>query len=221
MNLKQIENNKKFNAFYSLLIETNKQFNLTAITDKEEVFVKHFYDSIIVENEFENNAEVIDVGTGAGFPSVPLAIARKDLQITAIDALNKRINFVNIVAKELNINNLKAYHARSEDYVKTNREQFDIATSRAVAELSSLLELLAPFVKLGGKVICYKGKACEEEIKTANKCACEMGLKLEKTFSYNLGREDLNRTLVVYKKICNTPQKYPRANNKPIKNPIK
>jgi len=219
MDIEKIKQNVNFNKFYTMLIETNNQFNLTSITEESEVYEKHFLDSIVPENEFEKNAKVIDVGTGAGFPSIPLAIVRSDLNITAIDALNKRINFVKSVANELNLTNLQALHSRSEDYAKIAREAFDIATSRAVANLSTLLEWLAPLVKVGGQIICYKGKDCSEEISTAKKAETELGLKLVKQKEYKIG--DNNRTIVIYKKIKNTPLKYPRANNKALKSPIK
>ena len=221
MEIREIKNNAKFEAFYNMLIETNKQFNLTSITEKEDVYVKHFLDSVFVESEFDKNANVVDVGTGAGFPSVPLAIVRSDLNILGIDALTKRINFVNEVAASLKLSNLKAEHLRSEELAKTKREKFDVATSRAVASLPTLLELLAPLVKVGGKVICYKGKDVQIEVAEAQKAEKEFGLKLEKITEYNLGGDVLNRSLVVYKKVGRTPLKYPRTGNKALKMPIK
>ncbi len=220
MELSEIKNNIKFDKFYNMLIETNKQFNLTSITDKNDVYVKHFLDSIFVENQFDKNANVVDVGTGAGFPSVPLAIVRSDLNILAIDGLNKRVNFVNNVKKELQLPNLKVEHLRSEELAKNKRETFDIATSRAVASLPTLLEWLAPLVKVGGKIVCYKGKDVNEEILRAKKAEHEFGLKLENVLEYNLGGDDLGRTLVIYKKQNKTPQKYPRSANKAQKSPI-
>lgn len=220
MTLNQIYENEQFRTFYNMLIETNKQFNLTSITDEREVYLKHFLDCVFVEKEFEQNARVLDVGTGAGFPAVPLAICRPDLKITAIDALNKRINFVNSVKNELKLTNLTAMHARSEEIAQKNRETFDIATSRAVAGLNSLLELLAPLVKVGGKIICYKGPQASEEIERSKNAEKELGLKLEKVKEYSFGAEQISRFLVVYKKIASTPKRFPRPANKAIKQPI-
>lgn len=219
MDLIDLEKNKSFLTFYNMLEEANAQFNLTAITNKHEVYVLHFLDSVFVENKFFKGANVVDVGTGAGFPSIPLAIVRPDLNIVAVDALNKRINFVNSVIKELNLKNVKAIHARSEEIAKTNRESFDIATSRAVANLSTLLEWLAPLVKVGGTVVCYKGPNYNQEILEATKAQNMLGLKLEKVFEYNI--ENNKRALIIFKKISLTPIKYPRPNNKALKNPLK
>lgn len=220
MTLNEIYANNQFKTFYNMLVETNKQFNLTSITDEHEVYTKHFLDSVFVEKEFPQNASVIDVGTGAGFPAIPLAICRQDLKITAIDALNKRINFVNNVKNELKLSNLSAFHARSEEFAQKQRESFDVATSRAVAALNSLLELLAPLVKVGGKIICYKGPQATSELEVAKKAEKELGLKLEKVKEYSLGSENISRYLLVYKKVAPTPKRFPRPANKAIKQPI-
>ncbi len=220
MTLEEIYKNEKFKTFYNMLVETNKQFNLTSITDEREVYTKHFLDSVYVEKYFTKNALVIDVGTGAGFPAIPLAICRPDLSIIAIDALNKRINFVNQVKEQLKLTNLTAFHARSEEIAQKQREKFDIATSRAVAELNSLIELLAPLVKVGGEIICYKGPQAEIEIERAKRAEHELGLKLKKVETYSLDDSAQNRTLVVYKKIAPTPKRFPRPANKAIKQPI-
>lgn len=221
MTLNEIYQNEKFKTFYKMLVETNKQFNLTAIIDEREVYLKHFFDCVAFNKKFPENATVVDVGTGAGFPAVPLAICRPDLQITAIDALNKRINFVNSVKNELKLTNLTAIHARSEELAQNQREFFDVATSRAVASLNSLLELLAPLVKVGGKIICYKGPKAPEEIEIAKHAAEQLGLKLDGTVTeYSFGNEEIKRYLVVYKKIAPTPKRFPRQANKAIKQPI-
>ncbi len=220
MTLNEIYANDKFKTFYNMLIETNKQFNLTRITDEREVYLKHFFDCIFADKKFSQGATVIDVGTGAGFPAIPLAICRPDLKITAIDALNKRINFVNSVKEALNLQNLTAIHARSEEIAQKHRETFDIATSRAVAELNSLLELLAPLVKVGGKIICYKGPRAQEEIEHAKNAEKELGLKLSKVTEYSFGDEQISHFLLVYEKIAPTPARFPRSANKAIKQPI-
>ena len=148
LNNKQIE---QFYSYYTFLIQENEKFNLTAITDPLEVIVKHFVDSVLAEKYIKNSARIIDVGTGAGFPGVPLKILRPDIKVTLLDSLQKRVNFLNQLIDKLQLKEIKAVHARAEDYVKEEREKFDVALSRAVAQIPTLSEYLLPYVKIGGK----------------------------------------------------------------------
>ena len=164
----QLINDKKeiFEKYYEKLVSYNQKVNLTAITDKAQVFTKHFLDSILPIDAIPVGADVVDVGAGAGFPSLPIKIVRDDVKITMVDSLNKRINFLNELTKELNIESTNI-HARAEDFAKLNREKFDVAVARAVAKLNTLLEYLLPLVKVGGMVLAFKGNNFEEELKEA------------------------------------------------------
>ncbi len=212
---KQIVDN--FVKYYNLLIEGNKICNLTAITDEDGVVEKHFYDSIFPQKYFSLNAKVLDIGAGAGFPSIPLKLVRDDLSFTLLDSLNKRINFLNNTIQTLNLKNIEAMHGRAEDFAKINdyREKFDITTARAVANLKVLSEYCLPFVKVGGQFIAYKSGNCEEEINEAKQIICELGGKISKVIDYNIVENF--RKLVIIEKIKETPKKYPRP-TKQIKN---
>lgn len=212
---KQIVDN--FVKYYNLLIEGNKICNLTAITDEDGVVEKHFYDSIFPQKYFSLNAKVLDIGAGAGFPSIPLKLVRDDLSFTLLDSLNKRINFLNNTIQTLNLKNIEAMHGRAEDFAKFSdyREKFDITTARAVANLKVLSEYCLPFVKVGGQFIAYKSGNCEEEINEAKQIICELGGKISKVIDYNIGEN--SRKLVIIEKIKETPKKYPRP-TKQIKN---
>lgn len=212
---KQIVDN--FVKYYNLLIEGNKICNLTAITDEDGVVEKHFYDSIFPQKYFSLNAKVLDIGAGAGFPSIPLKLVRDDLSFTLLDSLNKRINFLNNTIQTLNLKNIEAMHGRAEDFAKINdyREKFDITTARAVANLKVLSEYCLPFVKVGGQFIAYKSGNCEEEINEAKQIICELGGKISKVIDYNIVEN--SRKLVIIEKIKETPKKYPRP-TKQIKN---
>lgn len=212
---KQIVDN--FVKYYNLLIEGNKICNLTAITDEDGVVEKHFYDSIFPQKYFSLNANVLDIGAGAGFPSIPLKLVRDDLSFTLLDSLNKRINFLNNTIQTLNLKNIEAIHGRAEDFAKLSdyREKFDITTARAVANLKVLSEYCLPFVKVGGQFIAYKSGNCEEEINEAKQIICELGGKISKVIDYNIGEN--SRKLVIIEKTKETPKKYPRP-IKQIKN---
>ena len=212
---------KQFEEYFSLLIETNKVLNLTAITEKHDVIVKHFLDSVLPANNFPQNAKVIDVGSGAGFPSIPLKILRPDLKICMIDSLNKRVNFLQTVIEKLTLKDIKAEHYRAEDYAKKNREIFDVATARAVASLNTLVEYLLPFVKVGGSAVIYKSTKLQEELKEAEKAVQILGGKVEKIDKFDIAEDELERDILVIKKIAHTPMKYPRDKNKPKIQPIK
>lgn len=212
---KQIVDN--FVKYYNLLIEGNKICNLTAITDEDGVVEKHFYDSIFPQKYFSLNAKVLDIGAGAGFPSIPLKLVRNDLSFTLLDSLNKRINFLNNTIQTLNLKNIEAIHGRAEDFAKLSdyREKFDITTARAVANLKVLSEYCLPFVKVGGQFIAYKSGNCEEEINEAKQIIFELGGKISKVIDYNIGEN--SRKLVIIEKTKETPKKYPRP-IKQIKN---
>ena len=202
-----------FNQFFQLLIEGNKVCNLTAITEEDEVIEKHFFDSIYPNFAFDQNANVIDVGAGAGFPSIPLKIVRPDLNLTLLDSLNKRIKFLNNVIGELNLQNINAIHGRAEDFAKKveYREKFDIATARAVANLKVLTEYCLPFVKVGGKFIALKSGSCEQEIAEAKEMIKTLGGKIKEVVDYKIN--DNERKLVIIEKVASTPPKYPRNPN--------
>lgn len=201
--------------FYELLISWNEKINLTRITKKEDVYLKHFYDSLtlIKTIDLTQDVSLCDVGTGAGFPGVVLKIVFPNLKITLIDSLQKRINYLNEVIKELNLQNIEAIHTRAEDYARKNRETYDIVTARAVANLKIISELCIPMLKENGYFIAMKANATEE-IAASKTMIIELGAKLENTIEFILPIENSNRTLIKIKKIKKTNSKYPRKNKK-------
>ena len=219
LNEEQIE---KFYIYMNLLIDWNEKINLTAIIKPEEIILKHFVDCLTIANYIEDNSKLIDMGTGAGFPGIPLKIYRDDLNIVLADSLNKRINFLNEVIDTLKLDNIETIHTRAEELGKNKkyREQFDIATSRAVANLATLSEYLLPFVKIGGKCICMKGSEIDEEISNAKKAITILGGKVVGKDIFNLPQSDLGRSIVVIKKVKETPGKFPRKPGTPAKEPI-
>lgn len=208
----------KFNTYYEMLIYYNKMFNLTSITQKDEVIIKHFADSLYGYSFIKNSKNVADVGAGAGFPSIPLAIVLPDVQFTLIDSLNKRVNFLNDVIKKLNLLNCTAVHSRVEDYCKLNRNTFDIATARAVASLPTLLEYLVPLLKVNGKAVCYKSINVDTEINSCNNAFIKLNCKIIDKFNYDL--EDNFRNIIVVQSLANCNKCYPRSGNKPKTNPL-
>lgn len=223
---KQIE---KFNLYYEMLIEKNKVMNLTAITEKEDVIIKHFLDSIaiipylkekniLVEKDFK----IIDIGTGAGFPGIPLKIMLPEYQFTLLDSLNKRVGFLNEVINELSLDNIEAIHGRAEDIAsdKMYRENYNLCVSRAVANLSTLSEYCLPFVKKDGYFISYKAGDSEEEINKSKNAIKLLGGKINKVEDFVLPETDANRVFVMIKKISNTDKKYPRKAGVPSKKPL-
>lgn len=210
----------QFVIYMDFLLEENQKYNLTAITDQNEVVIKHFVDSILPLAEIENNASVIDVGTGAGFPGVPLKIMRPDIKLTLLDSLQKRINFLNLLLAKLGITDVTTLHSRAEDYAVKSREKFDIALSRAVASLPTLAEYLIPFVKVEGKTMMYKGSSADEEIALGNKAVITLGGEIEKVVNFNLDEVASERKVIIIKKVSKTDKKYPRGKNLPKTKPI-
>ena len=210
------------NRFAELLVERNKVVNLTAITAPEEITVKHLLDSLMIFQyaDFPQGASVIDVGCGAGFPSLPMLIARKDLQMTFLDSTGKKLQFVADTLKELGLD-ATVLHARAEEQAKkdVSRETFDFAVARAVANLRSLAELTLPFVKVGGYFIAMKGKEGEEELEAAKNAIKELGGKTQSLNSFTLP-DGSARTVIVIKKLSQTPTKYPRASTAILKKPM-
>ena len=207
--------------FYQLLLSWNEKMNLTAITDKEDVYLKHFYDSITIAFDFDfNNQTLIDVGAGAGFPSVPLKILYPNLKITIVDSLNKRITFLNHLFKELELDNCQAVAARAEEYAKDHRESVDIVMARAVARLNILDELCLPLVKKNGYFLSLKGRQAPEEVKEAKKGIQLLGGQIESTHDFTLANHDDFRSNIIIKKVKETPKKYPRMFSKIKKSPL-
>lgn len=216
------EQAEKFYLYTNMLLEWNEKINLTAITERDEIIQKHFIDSLTINKYVNENASVIDVGTGAGFPGIPLKIVRDDINVTLLDALNKRINFLNEIIEQNELTNIETIHARAEEAGKNKnlRESFDIATSRAVAPLNILVEYLLPLVKIGGKCICMKGSNAKEEIENSKNAINILGGKIEKIEELELPNSDIKRTIIVIKKEKSTPSKYPRKAGTPSKMPI-
>ena len=211
---------ESFEKYYNLLIEWNEKFNLTAITDEDEVIEKHFVDSVLPYEILPQNAKIIDIGAGAGFPSIPLKIVRPDLNFLLIDSVNKKITFINEVISNLNMSGIIAIHSRIEDLAvnPAYRETFDICISRAVARLNTLAEYSLPFVKLGGKMIAYKSKQIDDEMFEARKAIKLLGGEIKEVSINNL--ENGDRNVLVIEKETPTPEKFPRPKHLPRTKPI-
>lgn len=219
LNEKQIN---QMHKYMELMLEWNEKINLTAITEEKEIIQKHFIDSLTIAKYIEKNAKIIDVGTGAGFPGIPLKIVRKDLNITLLDSLNKRIKFLDEVIHQIGLKDIKTVHTRVEEFGKNKeyRESFDYATSRAVANLATLSEYMLPLVKICGKCICMKGSNVESELEGSKKAIEVLGGTIQKVESFNLPFSDINRNVIIINKIKNTPLKYPRKPGVPSKEPL-
>lgn len=211
----------KFEMFKDKLIEWNNMINLTTIIEENEIYRKHFLDSLIPNKYIKENSKVLDVGTGAGFPGIPLKILRNDLDITLLDSVNKKIVYLNDVIDSLHLNNIKTVHSRAEDFAKNNRECFDVVISRAVANMSTLSEYLLPFVKIGGIAICMKGPNIEDELNNAKKAINILGGKVKDIINYSIPDTDLKYNLIIIKKEKITPVRFPRKAGKPSSDPIK
>ena len=207
---------EKFEMYYNRLIAVNEYMNLTAITEKNEVYLKHFLDSLFIVKAIDISKpySILDVGSGAGFPSIPLAIVDSNANVIIIDALNKRINFLNELVKEIGLNNVNAFHKRAEEYAKEKRESFDYVTARAVARLNVLSELCLPLVKVGGHFIAMKGQVADEELKEAKNGIELLGGKVKNIIELDLPDNAGKREIIIIEKIKPTPNKYPRDFNK-------
>ena len=210
------EMQEKLNFYCRFLREENEKYNLTAITDEQEIWSKHFVDSILGSVAIPENSTLCDVGSGAGFPALPLAIVRGDLSVTLVDSLEKRVNFTKALCQQLNIN-AEFFHERAEDFAKTHSESFDVATARAVAPLNILLEYTAQIVKIGGVIVAYKTDLSELD---GAKNACKvLNVRYETHYDFLLP-DGSRRSILVFRKTASTPSKYPRGQNKPRKQPL-
>ena len=215
---------EQFERYFELLVEWNEKINLTAITDKDEVYLKHFYDSIapILQGLIENQPiRLLDIGAGAGFPSLPMKILFPELDVTIIDSLNKRINFLHLLAEELGLSGVHFYHGRAEDFAqdKAFRAQFDLVTARAVARMQVLSELTIPYLKVGGRLLALKASNAPEELEEAKNALNLLFSKVEDNLQYELPNGDPRYITVVEKK-KETPNKYPRKAGMPNKRPL-
>lgn len=217
---------EQFLKYYELLVEWNGFMNLTAITEFDDVMKKHFADSLSIVKAFSEirteKLKVIDIGTGAGFPGIPLKIVFPQIELTLLDSLQKRLKFLQEVIEQLELGEVELIHGRAEDFCKPSmkREQYDLCVSRAVANLATLSELCIPYVKVGGKFIPYKSEKAEEEVKAAQKAIGLLGGEVKEQIEFELPESDIGRTLVVIEKKSATPKKFPRKAGMPAKEPI-
>lgn len=216
----------QFNTYYKMLVEWNEKINLTAVTEQEEVYLKHFYDSItpLFYADIEEGASLCDVGAGAGFPSIPMKIIRPDLKITIVDSLNKRINFLNELTAALGLDKIRLVHDRAETFGNHKadaRHMFDVVTARAVAQLNVLSELCLPLVRTGGQFIVMKGKKAQQELDESKFALDLLGGELTKVHQLSLPKEESDRYIMIIDKKRKTPKKYPRKPGTPNKSPLK
>ncbi len=218
------EKAEKFDRLYELLTDWNKRMNLTSITQREDIIIKHFIDSVSVLNycDMDQSFSVIDVGTGAGFPGLPLKILIPELKITMMDSVNKKLNFISEAVSDLSLPDVEIIHGRAEDIAhdKKHREKYDYCVSRAVARLNVLSELCIPFIKLDGTFISYKGSGTDEEINDSKKAVNILGGSIEDIINFKLPGAEVERTFVIIQKIKKTPEKYPRKAGTPAKSPL-
>ena len=224
--LKEIElTENQIEQFYNYMngiLKWNKSINVTSITDEKMFIVKHFADSLTINRFVEDKKTLIDIGTGAGFPGIPLKIVNKDLKVTLIDSVNKKLNIIRDITADFNLENLEIIHTRAEDLANDieYREKYDIATTRAVSNLTTIVEYMLPFVKINGYAICMKGPNIRQELEDSKVAIEVLGGKLEKIESLNVGNE-LERNIILIKKVKSTPKKFPRGKGKPLKEPIR
>lgn len=214
---KQLE---KFEKYKKILLFWNEKFNLTAIKEDNEIVLKHFVDSVKYFNIYDVDKKIIDVGSGAGFPAIPIKIIREDLDITMVESTLKKCNFLKECIKELNLKDIRVVNARCEDLAKDEsyREKFDYGTARAVARLNTLCEYVLPFVKINGKFVSYKGKDAKEELEEAKNAIKVLGGEYLKTLTFNL--KDAERNIIIINKVKNTDKKYPRGKGKERSKPL-
>lgn len=214
------ESKENLYKYMNNLIEWNQKINLTAIKNEEEIILKHFVDSIYIKNMVKGR--VLDIGSGAGFPGIPLKLVNSNINLVSIDSVNKKINFQKDTAEKLSLNNIEIIHTRAENLAQNKhyREQFDFVISRAVANLSTLSEYMLPFTKIGGKCICMKGPNCIEEIDNAKNAIKLLGGRIEKIEEYKIA-DGIDRVLVIISKEKSTNKIYPRGQGKPSKDPLK
>ena len=204
------------------IIEWNDKVNVTAITEERLFIVKHFIDSLLINHYLQGKEKIIDIGTGGGFPGIPLKILNQDKKFTLIDSVNKKLNVIRDLSEKIGLDNLEIIHIRAEDFAskKEYREMYDVATTRAVSNLSTILEYMLPFVKVGGIAVCMKGPNYKEELEEAKKAIEILGGKFEQIETFNLEGE-MERNVLIIKKVKNTPNKFPRNQGKALKEPIR
>ena len=214
---------EQFYTYMNLLIEWNKKINLTTIIEPKEIIIKHFVDCGTILKYLKDGENIIDIGTGAGFPGIPIKILNENLNVTLVDSLNKRINFLNEVCIALDLENIELIHSRAEDLAKNKsyRENFDKSVSRAVANLTTLAEYDLPFIKKGGQMIAMKGFEIEKELQNAEKAINILGGKIKEVNKFTLIDTDNKRSIVLIDKVKPTPKQFPRKAGKPLKEPIK
>ena len=215
---------EQFERYFELLVEWNEKINLTAITEKSEVYLKHFYDSVapVLQGKISNEKiRLLDIGAGAGFPSLPMKILCPEIDITIIDSLNKRINFLTLLAEELGLTGVHFYHGRAEDFGQNKdfRASFDVVTARAVARMQVLSELTIPFLKVGGRLVALKAVAAEDELVDAKNALAQLFSKVLETYNYDLPNGD-GRNMTIVEKKKETPNKFPRRAGLPNKKPL-
>ena len=218
-------NDKELESLYQYMvgiIEWNEKVNVTAITEEKLFIVKHFIDSLLINHYLQGKERIIDIGTGGGFPGIPLKILNTEKKFTLIDSVNKKLNVIRDLSEKIGLKNLEVIHTRAEDLAskKEYRETYDVATTRAVSNLSTILEYMLPFVKVGGIAVCMKGPNYKEELEDAKKAIEVLGGKFELIETFNLEGE-MERNILVIKKVKNTPNKFPRGQGKPLKEPIR
>ncbi|WP_428910280.1 16S rRNA (guanine(527)-N(7))-methyltransferase RsmG [Niallia sp. Krafla_26] len=215
---------QQYESYYETLVEWNEKMNLTAITEKEDVYLKHFFDSVTAGfyYDFNRPLKICDVGAGAGFPSIPIKIAFPTIKVTIVDSLNKRINFLQHLADGLKLENVQFIHDRAETFghLPEHRESYDVVTARAVARMSVLSELCLPLVKKGGVFIAMKGAGGGEELQAGNKAISLLGGQVKESYSFTLPVEESERNIYIIEKVKSTPKKYPRKPGTPNRSPI-